>query len=254
MTLRETFERVYSRLLGVATAGRGVAWHVDAGTTLRIDPRCRWIRNPSYEAAVVQYLRSRVRPGDCCVDVGAHVGYYALQMALWTAPAGRVIAFEPNPLARDVLETNVRLNGFSDRIVVEPHAVADAPGTAPLFHGAETTGLSRIRTPNPESAPGHAVEVDVITLDQYCSARGVIPRWVLIDVEGLEAEVLSGATGLLADRRTSFVVEMHPELWASGREATASRFEGLLRASGRTAVPITGQGSIVDGYGTIAIE
>ena len=38
--------RVY---LAAASPGRGpraVAWHVDGVTTLRIDPRCRWIRNP----------------------------------------------------------------------------------------------------------------------------------------------------------------------------------------------------------------
>ena len=32
-------ERLYAAFLRVATAGRGVKWHVDATTVLRIDPR-----------------------------------------------------------------------------------------------------------------------------------------------------------------------------------------------------------------------
>lgn len=253
MSLRDTLEPFYARLLQAVTFGRGVCWRVDASTTLRIDPRCRWIRNPSYEAAVVGYLRSRVRAGDCCVDVGAHVGYYALQMALWTAPNGRVIAFEPNPLAREVLETNVRLNAMDTRITVEPLAVSDTPGTAPLFHGAETTGLSRIGAPNPESAPGLTLDVEVVTLDRYCAGHAILPQWVLIDAEGYELEVLTGASALLVDRRVSFVVEMHPDLWQRGRQPTAVQFEQLLRTCGRAAVPLTGQRRLLEDYGTIAI-
>jgi FkbM family methyltransferase len=253
MTSRWTFERAYGRLLHLLTAGRGVAWHVGDGTTFRIDPRCRWIRNPSYEKSVVDYLRGRVRPGDCCVDVGAHVGYYALQMAHWTAPNGQVIAFEPNPTAREVLTANVALNHLAKRITVEPLAVSDAPGTAKLFHGGETSGLSRIGAPNPESGDGPSVDVPVVTLDAYCTQHGVIPQWVLIDAEGLEMEVLAGAGGLLVNRRCSFVIEMHPDLWASGRQATAVRLEALLRTCGRSAVALTGQKSVLDDYGTIAI-
>lgn len=251
MTLRERLERVYGRFLRVVTAGRGVAWQVDGRTRLRIDPRCRWIRNPSYEAKVVDYLRARIAPGDCCVDVGAHVGYYALQMALWTAPGGRVIAFEPNPSARDVLAANVRLNGFDRRITVEPLAVSDAPGRAPLFDGGETSGLSRIGAPNPESGGrGPAVDVDVVTLDDYCARHAVTPKWVLIDAEGYELEVLTGARRLLADPGITFVVEMHPDLWARGRPAPTAQLEQLLRTCGRTALLLTDQRNLED-YGTI---
>jgi FkbM family methyltransferase len=254
MTVRERFERVYGRFLRVATAGRGVAWQVDGRTRLRIDPRCRWIRNPSYEAAVVDYLRARVAPGDCCVDVGAHVGYYAMQMVLWTAPGGRVIAFEPNPLSRDVLVTNLRLNGFEPRVTVEPFAVSDAPGRAPLFHGDETTGLSRIGAPNPQSrGRDPAVEVELVTLDEYCARHAVSPRWVLIDAEGYELEVLTGARRLLADSRITFVVEMHADLWTRGRQATVVQLEELFRSCGRTALPITGQGNLLEDYGTIVL-
>jgi hypothetical protein len=214
MSLREILEPYYARFLYVASFGRGLRWHVDGQTVVRIDPRCRWLRSLPRDAPTASYLRARVRPGDDCVEVGAHVGYYALHLAQWTAPNGRIAAFEPNPLAREVLASNVRINGLADRITVE-------------------TGMR--------------------TLDAYCTARALMPRWVLINAEGYELDVLTGASGLLVDRHVSFIIAMHPDLWSRGRQATAVQFEMLLRTCGRTAVPLTGQQNPLEDYGTIAI-
>ena len=245
-------ERVYASLLRVVTAGRGLAWRVDDRTTLRIDPRCRWIRNAAYEADVVAYLRAGVRPGHCCVDVGAHVGFYALQMALWSAPDGRVIAFEPNPAARAVLAANVALNRLSARVTIEAAAAGAVRGVADLFHGGETTGLSRLDAPNPDSASGPPVRVPVVTLDEYCAASGVRPDWLLVDAEGADLRVLEGAAALLRDTAVEVVVEMHAALW-DPRHTTPATFAAFLRGCGRTAVPITGQADPLRDYGTVAL-
>src|SRR5262249_51796554 len=122
-----------------------------------------------------------------------------------------------------------------------------------LFHGGETTGLSRIGAPNPHTPSRGAVDVEVVTLDHYCAGRGLVPQWGVVDAEGYELEVLTGASGLLANRRVSFVVEMHPDLWALGRQTTAARLEALLRSCGRKLIPLTGQGNSLQEYGTIAI-
>ena len=206
-------QRAYTSLLQALSAGRGLAWHVDDTTTLRIDPRCRWIRNPSYEAEVSAYLKGGIRPGHCCIDVGAHVGFYAMQMALWTAPGGRVIAFEPNPTARAVLKANVALNMMSDRITIEPSAAGGVAGTADLFHGDDTSGLSRLDAPNASSPSGAPVRVPVVTLDEYCAANRITPDWILIDVGVADLSVLQGAKALLRDAAVEVVVEMHVSLW-----------------------------------------
>jgi len=250
--MHRVFESAYAGALRVLTAGRGLAWQADEGTTFRIDPRCRWIRDPGYEAAVVSYLRGAVRPGDCCVDVGAHVGFYVLRMANWSAPGGRVVAFEPNPAARAVLRSNVALNDLRSRVTIEALAAGAAAGTASLFHSGETSGLSRLEAPNPDSASGRPVVVDVIALDAYCADAGLRPDWILIDAEGAELSVLEGAAGLLRESPVQVIVEMHGSLW-SDRTQTASRFESLLRLCGRRAVPLTGQRDLFADYGTIVL-
>lgn len=245
-------ERAYTSLLRVLSAGRGIPWRVDEATALRIDPRCRWIRNPSYEADVVAYLRARIRPGQCCVDVGAHVGFYAMQMALWTAPGGEVVAFEPNPTARAVLQANVALNRLAGQVTVEAAAVGAASGTANLFHGGDTTGLSRLDAPNAASPGGTSIRVPVTTLDEYCAAHSIAPDWILVDAEGADLQVLQGAAALLRDTAVQVVVEIHTSLW-DPLHTTAETFEAFLKSCGRQAVPITGQRDGLRNYGTVAL-
>jgi FkbM family methyltransferase len=251
--MQSFIQRAYTSLLRVVSAGRGLAWHVDGTTTLRIDPRCRWIRNPSYEAEVGAYLKAGIRPGHCCVDVGAHVGFYAMQMALWTAPGGRVIAFEPNPTARAVLQANVALNMMSDRVTIEPSAAGAVAGTADLFHGDDTSGLSRLDAPNADSQSGAPVRVPVVTLDEYCAAHRITPDWILVDAEGADLSVLQGAAALLSETPVQVVVEMHASLWDS-RHTTPEAFEAFLKSCGRVAVPITGQKNPFVDYGTVALR
>ena len=42
-------------------------------------------------------LRRVLRIGDIFLDVGAHIGWYSLSARQIVGPAGKVIAFEPNP-------------------------------------------------------------------------------------------------------------------------------------------------------------
>jgi FkbM family methyltransferase len=246
-------ERAYSSLLWHASAHRGVRWMLPSGDVLRIDPRCRWIRHAGYEAPVVEYLRSRMRADQTCIDAGAHVGFYALQMALWTRPTGRVVAFEPNPTARDLLKRNVALNGLSSRVAVEAAAVGAAAGRATLYDASNTSGLSRLGSPNPASRGDAArADVAVIALDEYCRAHAFAPDWVLIDVEGAEIDALRGAERLLATRSIGFVVEVHEDLWSSFG-GSRDQFTQLVAASGRSILPLTGQADPLAQYGTVAL-
>jgi FkbM family methyltransferase len=251
--MHRLLDSAYAGTLRLLTARRGLPWRLDNGTTLRIDPRCRWIRGEGYEADVVSYLAARIRPGHCCIDVGAHVGFYVMRMSQWSAPDGRVIAFEPNPTARAVLRSNIDLNGLASRVTVEAVAVGASPGSADLFHGEDTTGLSRLGRPNPDGVSGRAITVDVLPLDEYCARRSIVPDWLLIDTEGAELTVLEGAAGLLRETAVQVVVEMHGSLW-DDFDLVSSRMRSLLEACGRRPVPITGQQDPFADYGTIALE
>src|SRR5262249_33831134 len=98
------------------------------GTSLYVSPHhcssalVRYVRLPEYDD--MSFARDLLGPRDWFVDVGASVGVYTL-LAAARAPLGGVIAFEPDPLAREELERNLRLNGLGN-VVVRDEAAGEA--------------------------------------------------------------------------------------------------------------------------------
>ena len=80
--------------------------------------------------------------------MGANIGAFAVYAAQRTRQ--RLLAVEPHPENAAVLRRNLRANG-AERAVVAECAVADAPGTLPLFLGPQRHDApafrGRARTP-----------------------------------------------------------------------------------------------------------
>jgi FkbM family methyltransferase len=245
------FSPAYARALCLLSRDGGIPWSINS-EPFRIDARFRARLGRDYEADVAAYLRPRIRPGDVCLDVGANVGAYALQLARWTGAGGAVIAFEPNPAAAAVLRRHIRMNAFDRIVTVVPSAVAAAPGTA-VLHAMEVDGMSRLASENPllreRTSP---IRVDVTTLDRYCDRYTLRPAWLVIDVEGAEGSVLAGARALLARRSLrGIVAEFHPDSWPAGG---VDSMRALLAELRLRAVPLTGQPDIFSTHGAVALE
>jgi FkbM family methyltransferase len=252
--LRRTLSPVYGSLLYALSRGRGVAAELN-GQSFHVDPRYRAFLQPHYEADLAGFLRDRMRPGQTCLDIGAHIGVYALQAARWTAPGGRVIAFEPNPGTAAVLRRHVRMNALEREVRVEEIALGRAAGAAPLF-GEAGSGLTRLSSPNPMDVGAQTVgTVRVETVDGYCAGHQTAPDWILVDVEGFEFDVLSGAreTVLARGASVSIVVEIHPAMWET-TGWTRTDVDALLAALHRRIVPLTGQRDPLGEYGSVLLE
>jgi FkbM family methyltransferase len=223
------------------------------GVPVRVHPRYRALFDPDYDAAVAAYLRERVRPGAVCFSVGANLGVYPLQFAAWSAPDGRVFAFEPNPETAAALAEHVRMNLLADRVEVVERAVADRPGTA-TFHAAGTDGMSSLGETNPQlTGLTRTVTVTVDSLDEFCRVRGVRPDVLMMDVEGFEIAALAGARDLFtADPPPVAVVELHPSAWPAAG-TTRADLERLLAEYRLRAVPLSGQTDPLGEYGHVAL-
>lgn len=134
-----------------------------------------------YETELNGALRKLCRPGAAVYDVGAQFGYLALVFA--KLGAERVAAFELDAGAAEIAAANVARNpGARERVEIvraSVGAVSDADGR--------------------------------LALDDFAYGEGFVPDLVKIDVEGAEADVLSGARRLLAERMPHLVVETHSE-------------------------------------------
>ncbi|QNM97382.1 FkbM family methyltransferase [Chitinimonas koreensis] len=142
-----------------------------------------------------------LKPGMLVLDIGANIGCHTVPMAAMVGPAGRVYAFEPQRIVFQTLCANLALNS-----VANVHAMQLALGSAPgslrqmavdyddenNFGGVELG----------EDQQGE--EVEVRRLDDL-DLRGC--AFIKLDVEGMEREVLAGATALIAAERPWMYVE-----------------------------------------------
>ena len=243
----------YESTLQILSGEHGVQWEIN-GVPFRIDPRYRNQLGNIYEAEVAHFLSERIRPGSTCFDVGANVGAYVLQLAHWTGPTGRVVGFEPNPLAVEVLSAHVRLNGFEPIVTIEKSAVGSSIGSTTMYC-SDADGMSRLAEQNSMLDVTERITVPVITIDDFCARTGLEPDWILIDIEGFELAALRGAARTIAHRRGNLglVVEIHPGLWASAG-TDRSDVERFLAETGLRAISLNGQHDPLGEYGLVHLS
>jgi FkbM family methyltransferase len=173
-------------------------------------------------------------------------------MARLVGPAGRVLAFEPNPEAAALLRTNVRLNGFSDRVSVAEAAIGQYPGSTDFYvSGADPMG--RAQQPNPLLQRTRRIVVPVKTIDNILDECPGPPDCVLIDIEGWEIAALLGASRFLAAQPLPFlVVELHPDAWTLFGHSRQD-LEALFKQYDLRLVPLSGQQDPLSEYGQVLL-
>ncbi len=147
----------------------------------------------NYESFEQALFVSCIRGGDTVADVGAHIGLYTLQAARAAGPAGHVVAFEPAPANRRVLERNIAANGYANVTVVDA-AVSDSAGFDSLSLSTDNSGDHSIARSHPGAE--QSVTVPTVTLDDYFAERA--PEVIKMDIQGAEPAALAGARRTIA--------------------------------------------------------
>jgi FkbM family methyltransferase len=183
-----------------------------------------------YDEGDLEAVLPLIPPGATCVDVGANVGFYALQFARRAGPGGSVHAFEPDPRNAERLRANCALNPFGTAVRTVEAAVSNREGRALLFQSAEEhSGWGSLARFGDISAG--SVEVECQTLDGYLERHGIERvDFMKVDVEAGEFEVLEGASRSLRERRIGRILIE----WNGIRLAERGRtFEEFLDAFAR---------------------
>jgi FkbM family methyltransferase len=189
-------------------SGRRFRVHAVNGIDVAVDvtdgsARLLHFYDEPYEPGLSRALRDRLAPGDVFLDIGANIGYFSVLAGRIVGPAGRVVAFEPHPDARSVLQQAVAANDLAGIVEIVPVAVADRVGVVPLFLTADSV----LSTTDPFRSPARAhydfpgsIDVPQVTVDEWLGAHAeLVPRLraIKIDVEGTEADVVRGMRATL---------------------------------------------------------
>ena len=218
----------YDALIKQAGNAEGLLRNINGTDPVRILPAFRNLPE-TYEPEIWSLVMAQVQPGSKVIDVGAHIGLYAMALGKRVGKAGQVLAAEPDPVNLTALSRHIALNQLEKRVTVLPAALSDQSGEACL---ATNDMQSHV------SGAGD-VAIKLTTLDQVVLGE----HWdlMLIDVEGHEEKVLLGAQRWLSDvhcRPEQIVIEVHPYAWP----ALGTSSESLLTLLRRYGYEVTDPG------------
>jgi FkbM family methyltransferase len=170
-----------------------------------------WHRYRSYaygtwEPEVVSCLRQNVPQGAVVLDVGAHIGFYALLLSRLVGANGAVYSFEPVPDNYNLLSENIKLNNCGNVRLIRKAVLAHA-------------GVIRVTVPGIEPTPGSVslhtdygtppINVEATTLDGFAVDLQSRIHLIKMDVEGAEHEVLLGGERTIREQRPDLMIELH---------------------------------------------
>lgn len=184
------------------------------------------------EQEIIEHFNPK--KNDTVVDIGAHLGRYALISSNKVGNEGKVITIEANPLVFEKLKKNLELNKVTNTICLN-YAVFSEKTKLKLFVRkeeltnteyslrntvmvdrdklmVERSKVDKLMVERSKDAE-RVLEVNADTLDNLLDLNDIKHEqvnWIKIDVEGAEYEVLKGATNVLSkSKNIALLIEIH---------------------------------------------
>ena len=190
--------------------GRDLIEREIMGSGMLLDSRDKGISqdllvNGLREPFLTEIINDEIKDGEVIVDIGANIGYYVLQESLLVGQRGKVYAIEPVHGNIEILERNIRLNGY-ENIEVFELAIGDKNGMGEIM-------VSELRNRSSMVASGmsyiYSSPIEIVMLDTFLQGKRH-PDIIKMDVEGYEYEIIRGCKELLASGRPlKIFMELH---------------------------------------------
>lgn len=168
--------------------------------------------------------------GDTIVEVGAHLGTETILFAAIVGREGRLVSFEPVPSHVAHLRKMLDSNGLAQAEVVQA-AVSNKAGRVSFYMAPDDHNQGQGSMYELDEGKSEKIEVDCVTLDDFCGPRNLTPRLIAMDAEGAEFEVIQGAARVLAEARPYVLLEYNTEQ-IKHRGLSGQSFARLLRDAG----------------------
>ncbi len=158
----------------------------------------------------IPFLKSILRSGDYCLDIGAHLGYFTFQMSKLVGKEGKVIAIEPVSKFHSVIEKMIRSKNLSN-IVLHNIALGGEGEFVeigiPKIDNKKKYGYARIKK---LSEHLEYAESEMVTNLKGDELLANLPRldFIKCDVEGAEVPVFQSMTEVLDKHRPILLCEL----------------------------------------------
>ena len=191
-------DRIKGKLIGSRLEGLARRLYI------RLDPTI-W---GQYDRLTLSILKHHLTPDSNCIDIGANRGSI-LREIIARAPHGQHFAFEPLP------ELAQYLSRTFPNVKVFPVALSNTPGQVEYTHVLQHPTRSSFKINNPNE-PTEIITVKAERLDNLIPPDLPI-RFIKLDVEGAEFQVLQGSVRTIRSNRPVIVFEHSDLAWRNYR-------------------------------------
>lgn len=196
-----------------------------------------------YELPTIRFLRSVLKPGSVCLDVGAQMGYLSLAMATAADRRTVVHSFEPESNNAARLRENVALNSLSN-ITLHQTAVSTVDGSLKLYLSNDRNAGTHSTVFIESNVSSEFVEIPSITLESFAREKRLSSiDLIKIDVEGAEIDVINGALTVLKQHKPLVIMELSDHL-QQARGQTCAEFKEFMASYGYSAYFINENGTL----------
>ena len=144
-----------------------------------------------YELGTLDIIRKCLQPGDIFIDVGSSIGLMTLTASFAVGKGGKVLSFEPDTKRYENLINSLAINKIENTVAFN-YGLGMEKKSARLYKDRCSPSLVEVD----RNAPNEIARI--VSLDSVLKKKGIpTVKFIKIDVEGYEYEVLKGAENLL---------------------------------------------------------
>ncbi|RLD26285.1 MAG: hypothetical protein DRI75_12005 [Bacteroidetes bacterium] len=187
----------------------------------------------SITQSAVDFYKKFAPKGCLAIDIGAHIGDTTVPLALAVGKDGITLAFDPNPYVFEILSINAQLNKEKTNILPFNYAIAVEPGEY-YYNSSEDTfdngGISK------QSKSKHGKyqlqnKVTAVNLLDFLKKELAVSleqlRFIKIDVEGLDLEILQSIKDMIFTYRPTISTECFKKLDTDKRYKMYNMFDEM---------------------------
>ena len=171
--------------------------------------------------------------------MGANIGTTGIYFLKKFAPNLKLIAFEPSAENFKLLRINTILNDMEDKATLVNCGLGDKFDEMTMYVLPQDYGCNSVIAKYFDGQPTETIKI--IPLDAYLAENKIAAsqvKYIWIDTEGFEAQVLLGAKNLLTQNPAPIFMECNPKAWKNS--GSIDKMITLLKKVGYTGfIPIS---------------
>ena len=176
----------------------------------------------TFQALVKQYYGIDESTG-YFLDIGANIGTTCIYFAKKLAPNLKVLAFEPDPENFKMLRINTILNDMDSKTLAVNCGLGDKFDEMTMYRNLSNPGANSIFKYENDMP---SENIKIIPLDDYLAEKNIAAqdvKYIWIDTEGFEPQVVLGAKNLLTQNPAPIFMECNLGAWDK-----SGRFEDMM--------------------------